>query len=185
MNSTEFYTFESDVWFRDASGKHERLTEQHRDLVRSVIQHLEEFYPRALAVLQERYKRCSANTTYYQFRIVQAFCKCNFGVIDETQSDIDAKNNFHFEHVPCPMRGECPMENVVCHPQFNSKISPAETRVLELVFHKYSEDEIAERLFLSPHTVHNHIRNAYTRIGVREKADFIDYAHKHNLFKEE
>jgi DNA-binding NarL/FixJ family response regulator len=87
--------------------------------------------------------------------------------------------------VPCPLRGECILEGVVCSPEFNSKISDSEMRVLELLYKGYDKEEIAEKLFLSVHTVNNHIRNAYVRLGFREKAEFIDYAHRNKLFKDE
>ena len=44
------------------------------------------------------------------------------------------------------------------------------------------KDEIAENLFLSPHTVKNHIKSAYCKLGIHEKSEFIKYANAHNLF---
>ena len=58
-------------------------------------------------------------------------------------------------------------------------------RVLELPSRGIPRPQIAEELCLSPHTVHNHIRNASVRIGVHKESELIAYAHKHNLFKEE
>lgn len=51
------------------------------------------------------------------------------------------------------MRGECKYEGVICNPQFNSRISDAEMRVMHLVYDGLDNDEIADRLYLSPHTV--------------------------------
>jgi len=56
---------------------------------------------------------------------------------------------------------------------------------LELLSRGIPRPQIAEELCLSPHTVHNHIRNASVRIGVHKESELIAYAHKHNLFKEE
>lgn len=58
-------------------------------------------------------------------------------------------------------------------------------RVLSLMFKNVGRQQIAEELCLSPHTVHNHIRNACARIGVNKEAELIAYAHRHNLVKEE
>ena len=45
-------------------------------------------------------------------------------------------------------------------------------------------DEIADRLYLSPHTVKNHIKSVYIKLNIHEKSEFIQYAHKNNLFKD-
>ncbi len=49
----------------------------------------------------------------------------------------------------------------------------------------FQDRKLQKSLCLSPHTVHNHIRNASVRIGVHKESELIAYAHKHNLFKEE
>ena len=64
--------------------------------------------------------------------MVRRFCKCNFGELDNTSRDIDKKGGFNFERVKCPMRGECKYEGIICNPQFNSRISDAEMRVMRL-----------------------------------------------------
>lgn len=183
MNGIEFYIFEDEIWYRTEDGKNEKLTESSREVIKEVLECIQEFYPKAYSVLSEFYGKSRTNIIYWQYVIVRRFCKCNFGNIDNVP-DLDSQHRFHFERVACPLRGECPLENVVCNPVFNSKISDAEMRVLEKVFNGYSNKAIADSLFLSIHTVHNHIRNAYTRLGIREKAEFIDYAHRNNLFKE-
>lgn len=179
----EFYTFEDEVWYR-SDRDNQRLTEQSRDIIRDMFERIELSYPKAFKCLSEEYLKCKQNTPYYQFRIVNRFCKCNFGAIDNT-TDIDVVGRFNFERISCPLRGECKLENVVCSPEFDSKISNSEMRVLELVYKKYSTSEIADKLFLSEYTVKNHIRNVYSRLGFHEKAEFIDYAHRNNLFKNE
>lgn len=183
IRGIEFFTFEEDVWYRKPDGGQHKLTE-HDETVRELHGFISEFYPAALAKLEERFKKFSSNIVYYRYKIVRMFCKCNFGLIDNVP-DIDACGLVHFEHVPCPMRGDCPFENIVCHPKFNSQISEAEMRVLELLHRCTPRDEIAVQLCLSPHTVNNHIKNAYQRIGVHKDAEFIVYASKHNLFKVE
>lgn len=82
------------------------------------------------------------------------------------------------------MRGECKYEGIICNPQFNSRISDAEMRVMRLVYDGIDNDEIADRLYLSPHTVKNHIKSVYLKLDIHGKSDFIQYAHKNNLFKD-
>ena len=51
-------------------------------------------------------------------------------------------------------------------------------------FFFFNNEDIAERLYLSPHTVKNHIKSVYLKLDIHEKSEFIQYAHKNNLFKE-
>ena len=92
-------------------------------------------------------------------------------------------HTFHFEHVFCPLRGECKFENIVCHPEFESHISKAEKRILERWYRGESKEEIADALFLSIHTINNHIRNAFQRLNIHNKAEFVRFADSNNLFK--
>jgi hypothetical protein len=57
-------------------------------------------------------------------------------------------------------------------------------RVMQLVYEGFNNEDIAERLYLSPHTVKNHIKSVYLKLDIHEKSEFIQYAHKNNLFKE-
>ncbi|MDR1561169.1 MAG: helix-turn-helix transcriptional regulator [Holosporaceae bacterium] len=149
-----------------------------------MLDKIESLYPKAYSALNKEYKQLTAIPSLKRFNIVNRFCRCNFGTIDNIR-DIDGKGRFVFEYVPCPLRGECRLEGVVCAPEFNSKISDSEMRVLELLYRGFEKEEIAEKLHLSIHTINNHIRNAYTRLGFHEKAEFIDYAHRNKIFKNE
>lgn len=182
--NTEIYSFEDEVWIKTPNGEHKPLKEDDRDFIRYMSNKIETFYPEAYDRLKQEYLKCSANISYFQYRMVRRFCRCNFGAIDNIK-DIGIGGELNFERVQCPLRGECLSEGIICNPKFNSKISESEKRVLKLVFRGKSKDEIAEKLCLSIHTVNNHIRNAYSRIGVHEKAEFIDYAHKNKLWQDE
>ena len=181
--NSEIYSFENEVWVRTPDGKHQQLKEDSRDFIRYMISRISEFYPEAYAKLRSEYEKCAPNMAYYQYRMVRRFCRCNFGIIDDVK-DISYNGTMNFERVQCPLRGECSCEGIICGPKFNSKISDAEERVLKMIFRGKSKEDIADELCLSIHTVNNHIRNAYSRIGVHEKAEFIDYAHKHKLWQE-
>jgi DNA-binding CsgD family transcriptional regulator len=185
LNQIEFYTLDAEVWYRKPDGTSHKLDENDYDMVAEMLEHIKEFYPDAFAALDAYYKKLPFDYKYKKFRIVNAFVKCNFGAADPSELDVGRKGVFRFEHVNCPMRGECPRENIVCNPRFNAEISDGETRVLRLLYKGYDNDEIADKLFLSPLTVRNHIRNAYTRLGIHEKAEFIKYADEHELFKDD
>lgn len=178
----EFFTYENEVWFRLPNGSSDRLTEKHTDIITSALNRIELFYPNAYLALCKEYERCKSNLPFFRFRIVSRFCKCNFGNIDNIP-DIDGLGRFGFEYVPCPLRGECRHEHVICSPDFEHRLSDAEMRVLRLWCGGKKKDEIANDLHLSVHTVNNHIRNAFARLGIHEKAEFVKYAEANKLFK--
>ena len=181
-SNIEFYTFNDEAWLHFADGHAEKLDENQGDIITAIYEMIEQFYPEAFSCLGKEYERCIPNMSYYRFRIVQRFIKCNFGNIDKT-ADIDSFGRIHLECVPCPLRGECKLENVVCRPVFAHQLSDAEMRVLRLWHQGLNKDEIAEELYLSAHTVNNHIRNAYIRLGIHSKAEFVKYAENHHLFQ--
>jgi len=51
-----------------------------------------------------------------------------------------------------------------------ASLSEREVEVLRLVAAGHSDDEIAGRLFLSPHTVHRHVANIRTKLGLTSRA---------------
>ncbi|MBE6244226.1 MAG: helix-turn-helix transcriptional regulator [Bacteroidales bacterium] len=180
---TEFYTFESEVWFRK-DGITSQLTEREEDVISELVGVVKTFYPKAYDALNKEYVGLSANPKYYRYKIAERFCKCNFGNIDNV-SDIDEFGRFNFERVSCPMRGECRLEGIVCSSKFDSKITDSELRVMKLVVAGLKSDAIADRLYLSVFTVRNHIRNVLCRLGLHDRAEFVDYAHRNKLFSDD
>lgn len=182
MEQLEFYIYESELWCKYADGRNEVVTENDTKLIQSMLGMIREHYPAAYKALEKEYQKSAANVPYYQYLIVRRFCKCNFGKLDTTRLDA-ACGKFNFEKVDCPMRGECRFENVVCFPKFNTRLSDAELRVMRLVYEGVGNEEIAERLYLSPHTIKNHIKSVYAKLGIHEKSEFIQYANKNDLFQ--
>ena len=58
----------------------------------------------------------------------------------------------------------------------------ARSDILRLVATGMSDPEIADRLFLSRHTVHRHIANIRTKLGVPSRAAAVAYATRNQLF---
>jgi pSer/pThr/pTyr-binding forkhead associated (FHA) protein len=65
-------------------------------------------------------------------------------------------------------------ESPICAPQPTRKIlTPAQRRVFDLLLIGLPEQEVADRLKLSPHTVHNHTRAIYVAFGVHSRIELI------------
>jgi DNA-binding CsgD family transcriptional regulator len=64
-----------------------------------------------------------------------------------------------------------------------SALSPREVEVLRLVAGGRSDREIARRLGLSPHTVHRHLANIRTKLGLPSRAAATAYAARHHLLE--
>lgn len=202
MEKIEFYTFNNEVWYRTDTNhlkvgkdclkggqghlnccqEHKKLTEGDK-IVESLVRMVEEFYPKAYAALEKEYQKIADISNRY-YRMAVRFVKCNFGEIDNVY-DIQSAGRFVFECVRCPLRGECKWEGVICQPEFNSELSKREKEVLRLVYFGKQIDDIAEQLYLSPHTIKNHIRNAYARLDIHSTAEFIVYANEHKLYDDE
>jgi DNA-binding NarL/FixJ family response regulator len=62
-----------------------------------------------------------------------------------------------------------------------SPLSEREREVLQLVARGYSYKEIAERLYISPKTVENHVRNILGKLHVNRRDELIRYALEHGI----
>ena len=67
------------------------------------------------------------------------------------------------------------------HGPAGAELSPREVDILRLVAQGLSDGQIAERLFLSPHTVHRHVANIRTRLRVPSRAAAVAHATHHGL----
>lgn len=185
MEGLEFYMFEDELWCKTNDGKNFIVDESKTELVKYILEKVRNCYPEAYRELESIYSKSAPNQSYYQYLMVRRFCKCNFCKLDTTAfdvEDVDSDGKFNFEKVECPMRGECPYEGIVCMPKFNANLSPAELRVMELLYRGKSEQDAAAELFISPNTAHQHVKSVYVKLGIHRLADFIAYANKSNLF---
>lgn len=181
LTNIEFFAYEGEIWYRLSDASLHQMRETDYELIDELIEHIATFYPQAYDALCSEYKGCALNRPYYRYRIVCRFIRCNFALLDNIP-DISYNGRCSFECVPCPLRGECRYERVICRPVFDHKLSAAEMPVLRLWFNGLSIEEIADELCLSPHTINNHIRHAYQRLNLHSRADFVRYASQNNLF---
>jgi DNA-binding NarL/FixJ family response regulator len=66
------------------------------------------------------------------------------------------------------------------HPQLNS-LTDRECEILELVGEGLSNDEIAERLVISPATARTHVSRAMAKLGARDRAQLVVFAYQSGL----
>jgi DNA-binding NarL/FixJ family response regulator len=62
-------------------------------------------------------------------------------------------------------------------------LTDREREVLALVAHGLSNDDIAEKLYLSPLTAKTHVNRAMTKLGVRDRAQLVVIAYQSGLVK--
>lgn len=181
MPGIEFFQDETEVVYREEGGERRIFREDDRELIVSILVRMKSLYPHALETLEKEYGALEGNKWNYDYRIVKRFIKCNFGRIDPVP-DIDEVGEFHFEHVDCPLRGECKGEGVICHPEFNCLLSAREKEVMKMWSAGKTALEIAQALFISPLTVKKHIANSYAKAKVNSVAAFGAWALRNGVF---
>ena len=120
---------------------------------------IKRIYPETHAALCAKFgdrKDCSYS------RVYQFIC-CNYSDHDG-QPDIDDDYNFNLEKVSCPIRHLC--KDNFCHPVMDRILTRREYEVIDLFIKGMDLAEIGQRLFISDSTVHNHINNIYSKLGL-------------------
>ncbi len=81
------------------------------------------------------------------------------------------------------LRGEKVFSSTVREQVFAGKpdLSPREFQVLDLVVEGLNNNEISERLNLSPKTIENHRYNLMNKLGVRNAVELMHYVRKNGL----
>jgi len=64
-----------------------------------------------------------------------------------------------------------------------AELSPREIEVLGLLGAGRTTQEVASKLFISPHTVHGHVRSILTKLGVRSKLEAVLYGLRHDVIR--
>ncbi len=155
------------------------LTENDTALVDELFDAIAECYTVAFNALCTLYAKSEPNRRHHRYLIVSRFLRCNFGKYDTKDWDIDADGQMSMEQVDCPMRGECPYQNVICNAKRNTRLSAREEEVLGLLSKGMTAVEVAEVLFISERTVENHARNIIHRLQVRNIREAIDKVINH------
>ena len=184
MDAMEFYTDPSngEAMYRIIGNKTvKEFSQKDTEITEYVLKISEVFYPEQHKALNEIYAKSQPNKSLYDFIRARRIINCCFGENDRIP-DIDIYGQHHIESVKCPIICECKYYKVICQPKFNSNLSDREYVVMELYFRHVQTEKIAEKLFISVHTVNNHRRNALQKMGLHNLEQFQDYAHRNSLF---
>lgn len=92
------------------------------------------------------------------------FGRVAFLVSDGTDSDIEVDSQM-------ATRRCSPTERVEHRKTMD--LTPAQTLVLDALLDGLSEKQVAARLDISPHTVHNHVREIYRTLGVTSRGELL------------
>lgn len=155
-----------------------RFTELNRSFLIEADRKIQSSYPDTYSEL-ENWVGSGPGKEYGR---VYQFCACNFSTKDG-RADIDDDFNFIPEKVSCPIRHLC--KKNICRLTFSTELTDREKEVVILIS-RHTEDEVANMLFISPATVHNHITRIYTKLnisGPESMKELIHYAYKSKLIK--
>lgn len=115
---------------------------------------------------------------------IEQCVKCMFPNLDGTP-DVDANGIITPEFAMCPLRGGiCLYENKGCLSKLTvgaGELSPSEIRVF--VNSRYSNEQIATKLFITIETVKKHMQNMMIKTGLHNRADLAVYATLLNLIQ--
>jgi len=74
-----------------------------------------------------------------------------------------------------------PITTLTPSPGYPAGLTAREVEVLRLLADSLTDLQIAEKLILSPHTVHAHISSIYTKLGITSRSAATRYAIEHHL----
>jgi len=67
-------------------------------------------------------------------------------------------------------------------PEGRQPLTPREKEVLWYIRHGLTDAEIAQALFVSNHTVHNHVKHIVEKLGVKNRVEAVSLSYQSDLF---
>lgn len=159
---------------RCESGGRKELTAHDRDIIEPVLNEIRLRYSDAYKRLCSLYSKYKENKFNYDYRVVKRFIRCNLGADDMLTLDFN-RGILNMEFISCPLRGECPNENVICCPRRDSKLSDTLRKVAELYASGMSYKDMARELGKSEKTIHNQVKTIANTLGLKRVKDIITY----------
>lgn len=107
-----------------------------------------------------------------EMKQIEQYCRCNFSGLDYTP-DIKDGVLQKGEYWPCPKRGICPGEGIVCKPlMYNGHvISSTEIQIIQKSISDKTNELIADELCLPMGTFHLFKKKLHEKLGVSTKQE--------------
>ncbi|SEM65611.1 regulatory protein, luxR family [Mucilaginibacter gossypiicola] len=131
----------------------------------------------------EKLKGIAKMGIYGRMPVINQYVVCNYGGFDHTPDMINGQLQ-QKEYWPCPKRGICKMEGIVCDSlktNIGEVLTSSEVKVLKHVAMGYLDKEIAHKLNIAIGTVTTHTRNIRKKTGFQRKADLTRFATQKHL----
>jgi len=179
ITDVEFYAdTNGTVFVLYPDGSTKMLAETDRVLIEGVLDTLESLHPECLSRLKDIYRKSSNNKVYHEYRIVQRFIRCNWPLLDSNTKDF-SPGQINSESFYCSLRQECEQCGIICNPKISTTLTSREIEVFSLIASGMQSEEIADKLFLSVHTINRHRENIKLKIEARSVAEMIIWWNKH------
>jgi len=177
QNDIDFFsTPDGKDYFKTSDGFIGIFDETVTDIINRQFEIVIEDYPIQYAELANVFKSSEINKQYLKYLIVRQFNRCNFSVADTQKFDFEGGSIFNIEQVPCPLKGIpklCPFKCKVCNAKMEVNLTNQQKKILELYCKPLTADEIADKLFISSHTVSEHLKKIRTKTGCHDKASLM------------
>lgn len=183
LNDIEFYNTPSGGVMVSVEGQEAFiLLPTHYDLISILHDYIMQNYHGAYLALSSLYKGSAQNPSYYRYRIVSRFARCNFGEYETNVVDI-SKHTFHFEQVHCPLRGagDCQLEKVVCNPQYTLPLTRQQINIFRMYADGLNTEQIAKKLSLSTNTIDRHRSDIQSKLDLHSITEMILFWINNNL----
>jgi DNA-binding CsgD family transcriptional regulator len=117
---------------------------------------------------------------------LEVYAGCVFGAFD-SEPDFIACKRTGYEYSPCSIRGmgTCPFKEIICDKgrfiMKDMELSRRQVEVLSKIREDLSDNEAADKLFISPQTLKRHAQNIRLKTGIRSSRGLAVFATQHRI----
>jgi DNA-binding CsgD family transcriptional regulator len=152
------------------------ISPEDTEIINEFLREKEDDFPEMYARLLQIY----FGKRNYKFLMFRRAIRCNWPLMDKVPDRTD-EGNYNCESFYCPLRGECPDENVICNPKLSTEFTKRELEIIKLIAENKSDAEIADDLYISVFTVKSHRQSIQKKADCKNKQGIAEYARKKNL----
>lgn len=166
-----------------SNGKFGELAHNDEILIDHLLELIESSYPKAYKRLCDLYEinvkgnKPFAVTRLEKYKKVRRFIRCNLAISDNV-IDITDNGQINIENVYCPLKGtgDCKDENCICNPELSTSLSNRELEIVNLICDCLTDQQIADKLYISRFTAENHRKNILHKLNLKGKEEIIVWA---------